>query len=68
MIPSLPPGDYTDDDEQVADRQTPHGGTGSGHYVSGDERDRDPVQRLREVVAEVTRGRIPAPTRRGPRF
>ena len=68
MIPSCPPGDYDDANNEVADRRASHSGIGSGHSVSSDSADRDQVQRLREVVAEVTRGRIPVPKRRGPGF
>jgi len=68
MLPSCPPGDYDDAENEVAGRRAPHSGTGSGHSVSSDSADWDQVQRLREVVAEITRGRIPAPKRRGPRF
>ena len=46
----------------------PPGTIGAGHSVSGEPPARDTVTRLREVVAEVTSGRIPVPERRGPRF
>lgn len=61
------PGDYDDEGEPV---WTPniHGNTGHAGYVSSERRGETAVQELREVVAEVTRGRIPAPTRRGPGF
>ena len=67
MISSTPPGDYDDEDEPVS---TPnlHGNSGSAsplsHVTNGD----NAVQKLRQVVAEVTHGRIPAPTKRRPGF
>ena len=66
-ITNTPPGDYDDAGERV---WTPniHGNTGSAGYVSNEQHQQTTVQQLREVVAEVTRGRIPAPTRRGPGF
>ena len=65
--PALPTGDLDDNGEPV---WTPniHGNTGSAGYVSGEKGGNDVVQRLRDVVAEVTNGRIPAPPRRGPGF
>lgn len=59
----MPPGDYDDDMEPV---WTPniHGTTGSAHNVSGDQENEDAARQLRDVVAEVTNGRIPAPTKR----
>lgn len=64
---SYPPGDYDDEGEVV---WTPniHGNNGSAHYVSNDVRAETVVRKLREVVAEVTRGRIPVPQRKGPGF
>lgn len=44
------------------------GSVGGAHYVSSEKPPRDRVQELREVVAEITRGRIPAPPPRSPRF
>ena len=44
------------------------GHVGSAHGVNSEKPDRNRVQELREVVAEITRGRIPAPQKRGPRF
>ncbi len=40
------------------------GNSGSAGGVNSMGRDRDVVRELREVVAEVTRGRIPAPAPR----
>ena len=64
---STPPGDYDDNGEAI---WTPniHGNTGSAGYVSNERAGESKVQALREVVAEVTNGRIPAPRRRGPGF
>jgi hypothetical protein len=67
MTTRAPPGDYDDLGDPV---WAPNilGNTGS---VGGREQPRpepDAVQRLRDVVAEVTNGRIPAPQRRGPGF
>ena len=45
-----------------------HGNTGSAGGVNSHAPETDAVQRLRETVAEVTNGRIPAPQRRGPGF
>lgn len=61
------PGDYEDDGAEV---WVPNlqGNSGSAHSVSSVEREKTAVQMLREVVAEVTSGRIPVPERRGPRF
>ena len=56
-----PHADWWGDDE-------PYRMIGSGHSVSGDAPKESVVERLREVVAEVTRGRIPVPEKRGPRF
>lgn len=63
----MPPGDYDDGGEVV---WTPniHGNTGSAHSVSDRGQGEDAVLRLREVVAEVTCGRIPCPPRRRPGF
>lgn len=63
----MTPGDY-DDDERLIGEDPYMPGTGGAHYVSDDKRNATTVQRLRDVVAEVTRGRIPAPVRRGPGF
>lgn len=65
-----PPGDYDEDEDGdlVELRFSPHGGLGSAGYVSGERAAADRVQRMREVVAEVTRGRIVAPKKRGPGF
>ena len=65
-----PPGDYDEDEDGdlVELRFSPHGGLGSAGYVSGEKAAADRVQRMREVVAEVTRGRIVAPKKRGPGF
>ena len=67
MTTRAPPGDYDDVGEPV---WTPnvHGNNGSAHYVSAETEQQNRVQCLREVVAEVTNGRIPAPQRRGPGF
>ena len=63
----MKPGDYDEDGYPVY--QSDHSGQmGSAGYVSSEQRERDAVRRLREVVAEVTNGRIPVPERRGPRF
>ena len=66
-ITNTPPGDYDDMGERV---WTPniHGNTGAAGYVSNETQGDNAVQRLRQVVAEVTNGRIPAPPRRGPGF
>lgn len=67
MTTRMPPGDYDDVGEPV---WTPsiHGNTGSAGYVSNEAKQENRIQALREVVAEVTNGRIPAPERRGPGF
>jgi len=67
MITRAPPGDYDDWGNPV---YTPniHGNTGSAGYVSNEGSAETRVQALREVVAEITNGRIPAPQRRGPGF
>jgi hypothetical protein len=64
---AYPPGDYDDEGEAVWTANI-HGNNGAAHYVSAETEQRSRVQRLREVVAEVTNGRIPAPQRRGPGF
>lgn len=62
------PGDY-EDDKLVENRYVPHeGSSGSLHSVSSNNTAYDRVHALRQVVEEVTRGRIPTPTRKGPRF
>lgn len=63
----MSPGDYDEDGEMV---WTPniHGNSGSASPLSHATSGADAVQKLREVVAEVTRGRIPAPTKRRPGF
>ncbi len=62
-ITRCPPGDYDDAGDAV---WTPSldGNSGSAGGVNSMGRDRDVVRELREVVAEVTRGRIPAPAPR----
>jgi hypothetical protein len=67
MSTAVPTGDYDEWGDPV---WTPniHGNTGSAGYVSNEGRQQSRVQALREVVAEVTNGRIPAPERRGPGF
>lgn len=71
MSARIPPGDYDEEGEPV---WTPniHGNSGAAHYVSADTdfaKRENRVQKFREVVAEVTNGRIPAPPpRRGPGF
>ena len=63
----MKPGDYDEYGDPVW--QSDHAGqSGSAHYVSAEQRGWDAVKALREVVAEVTNGRIPVPERRGPRF
>jgi len=63
----MPPGDYDDFGDAV---WTPnvHGNNGAAHTVSDNARPDDVVRQLREVVSEVTNGRIPVPQRRGPGF
>ena len=67
MSARIPPGDYDEEGEMV---WTPniHGNNGSAHSISGDEKKQTRVERLWEVVAEVTNNRIQAPKRRGPGF
>ena len=65
--PAQPAGDY-DDDGQLVWTPNIHGNNGSAHSVSSDAREKQTVDRLREIVAEVTNNRIPAPTRKGPGF
>jgi len=64
---STPPGDYDDNGEAIWAPNI-HGNTGSAGYVSNQRSGESNVQALREVVAEITRDRIPAPRRRGPGF
>jgi hypothetical protein len=66
-ITGAPPGDYDDHGERV---WTPniHGNTGNASHVSNGVEEKTIVQLLRETVAEITNGRIPAPSRRGPGF
>ncbi len=63
----MPPGDYDDWGDPVYTANI-HGNTGYAHSVSSDTTSETRVQQLREVVAEITNGRIPAPQRRGPGF
>ena len=63
----MKPGDM-DEDGRPLQLEDQHGPIGGANIQSNRERELDAVQRLREVVAEVTRGRIPAPEKRGPRF
>jgi hypothetical protein len=58
-----PPGDYDEDGYPVY-TDSLHGNTGSLSYVSSDKRGIDAVHKLRETVAEITKGRIPVPPRR----
>ncbi len=67
MSIAIPPGDYDEDGQRVWTDNL-HGNSGSAHSVSSDRPPEDRVRALREVVAEVTHGRIPALQRRGPRF
>uniref|UniRef100_A0A6M3K380 Uncharacterized protein n=1 Tax=viral metagenome TaxID=1070528 RepID=A0A6M3K380_9ZZZZ len=62
-----PPGDYDEHGDPV---YTPniHGNSGSASPLSHATRGNDSVQKLREIVAEVTCGRIPVPVKRGPGF
>lgn len=64
---SQAPGDYDEDGNMV---WTPNieGNSGSAGYVSAERAEADRVTRFREVVCEVTRGRIPVPVKRGPGF
>lgn len=62
----MEPGDYDEDGYPVGQERSL--GLGSAFGINGRDGDQDAVQRLREVVAEVTRGRIPVPVRRGPGF
>ena len=57
-----------DEDGRPLQRDDQHGPIGGANIQSHREENSDAVARLREVVAEVTRGRIPAPEKRGPRF
>ena len=58
----LHPGDYDDDGDAF---QSPSLGPGGAlHSVGTEVSADDAVARLREVVAEVTNGRIPAPVKR----
>ena len=70
MTTRMPPGDYDDIGDPVW-TQSLAGNSGSAHNVTS-EPDfaewENRVQKFREVVAEVTNGRIPVPTRRGPGF
>ena len=70
MTTRMPPGDYDDAGDCV---WTPNiaGSSGSLHNVSSEPDfayQENAVQKFREVVAEVTNGRIPVPIRRGPGF
>lgn len=64
----MKPGDYDEDDYLLIHPDGDYRGSGSAQYVSSERREKDRVRLLREVVAEVTRGRIPVPPKRGPRF
>jgi len=58
-----PPGDY-DDVGEVVWTANIHGNSGSVSPLSGATKGESAVEQLREVVAEVTNGRIPVPVRK----
>ncbi len=60
-------GDYDDEGRPVCTENL-LGNSGAAHNVSQDQAGKSAVQLLREVVAEVTNNRIPAPIRKGPGF
>jgi hypothetical protein len=65
--PAIPVGDLDDEGNPVWSSGL-HGVVGQAGFVSNDARADAAVKMLREVVAEVTRGRIPVPQRKGPGF
>ena len=67
MITRVPPGDYDDWLNPVWTANI-HGNSGSAGCVDTSHPEKDAVTRLRETVAEVTRGRIPVLAKRGPGF